>query len=121
MKMNAGEGTDKDGKVYDGLSNAIRLIMRELGLKGSPVAANPADSLRAAGFRGAVFDLLEIAQPAVADWHQQLPGRADVGVARASYRNSSLRKKPSRPTILVEAWGHEECSRPARRPRCPRF
>jgi hypothetical protein len=31
-------------------------------------------------FRGAVIDLLEIAQPAVADWRQQLPGRADVGV-----------------------------------------
>ena len=28
-KMNAGEWTDKDGKVYGGLSNAIRHIMRD--------------------------------------------------------------------------------------------
>jgi hypothetical protein len=46
-KMAAGEWTDKDGKVYGGLSNSIRLIMRELGLKGSAVAANPADTLHA--------------------------------------------------------------------------
>jgi hypothetical protein len=46
-KMTAGEWTDKDGKVYGGLSNSIRLIMRELGLKGSAVAANPADNLYA--------------------------------------------------------------------------
>src|ERR1700729_2299555 len=34
-----------------------------------------------AGFRVAIVDLLEIAQPAVADRRQYLPGRADIGVA----------------------------------------
>jgi len=35
----------------------------------------------AAGFRVAVVDLFEITQPAVADWRQQCPGRADIGIA----------------------------------------
>ena len=46
----------------------------------------------AAGFRGAIVDL-EIAQPAVADRRQQLPGRADVGVALGVVQELVLAKQ----------------------------
>jgi hypothetical protein len=36
-KMTAGTWTDHDARTYGGLSNSLRLMLRELGLKGSGV------------------------------------------------------------------------------------
>jgi hypothetical protein len=76
-------------------------------------------------FRVAPVDLLEIAQPAVADRRQQLPSRADVGVALGvvsklvltkqalAHRGAALRPDPFRTSAESRASFHfhqELCS-----------
>ena len=54
-KMTAGSWTDHDARTYGGLSNALRLMLRELGLKAapslkpSPLAAHFAQPPKAVG------------------------------------------------------------------------
>jgi hypothetical protein len=40
-KMTAGAWTDHDTRTFGGLSNAVRLLARELGVKASPDAKTP--------------------------------------------------------------------------------
>jgi hypothetical protein len=40
-KMTAGTWTDHDARTFGGLSNAVRLLARELGLKGAPAEKPP--------------------------------------------------------------------------------
>jgi hypothetical protein len=92
------------GPRSEAFGHAIeRVLDFETGHRANVVRASRAERTNAAGFRVAVVDLLEIAQPAVAGWRQQLPGRADVGVAPSvvselvpaeealAHRRSSLR------------------------------
>jgi hypothetical protein len=37
-KMTGGNWTDHDARTYGGLSNSLRLMLRELGLKAAPVS-----------------------------------------------------------------------------------
>ena len=41
QKMSDGSWTDHDARTFGGLSNNLRLTLRELGLKGAPVTTAP--------------------------------------------------------------------------------
>jgi hypothetical protein len=53
-KLTAGTWTDHDARTFGGLSNAVRLLARELGVKAAPAEKTPdlheivAESLRRA-------------------------------------------------------------------------
>jgi hypothetical protein len=40
-KMTAGTWTDHDARTFGGLSNAVRLLSRELGLRAAPIEKLP--------------------------------------------------------------------------------
>ena len=79
------------GPRFEAFSHAIEhVLVFETGRRANIVRASRAKRTDPAGFRRAVIDLRKIAQPAVADQRQQLPGRTQsVGVAPGVYRNSS--------------------------------
>jgi hypothetical protein len=45
-KMAAGHWTDHDARTFGGLTNAVRLMLRELGVKAEAAREEPRASLR---------------------------------------------------------------------------
>src|SRR5271157_2901142 len=67
---------------FEALGHAIEnVLVFEAENRADVVRASRAQLASAAGFWVAVVNPFELAQAAVADWRQQLSGRADVGVA----------------------------------------
>src|SRR5580692_4651017 len=70
------------GPRRQALRHAIeRVLVFDAGDRADAVRASCAQRAVVAGFGVAVVDLLEIAQPAMAERLQRLPSGADVGVA----------------------------------------
>ena len=91
------------GPRFEALDHAIEHgLVFEAGNRAHVVRPSRAQRTIAAGFRVAVVDLFEIAQPAAADRRQQLAGGADVGAALSVV---------SELVLAEEALAHEE-------PRC---
>ena len=66
---------------FEALGHALEnVLVFETKNRAGVVRASRAQLAGAAGFRVAVVDPFEIAQPAAADRRQKLPGRTDVGV-----------------------------------------
>src|SRR5208282_1590667 len=85
------------GPRFEALGHAVEHgLVFEAGNRAHVVCASRAQRTLAAGFRVAVVDPFEIAQPAVADRRQERPGRANIGVALSVVSELVLAEEPSR-------------------------